>query len=218
MGRGKIEIKKIENRTRQQVTFCKRKNGLLKKAYELSQLCDAEVGLIIFSNRGILHEFASKSIRETVERYNKIHRENMQQGEALIEFDKARKLRQQCDILTNSIRQLMGETPNSLGMKQLRQIEVQMEKSISRIRSRKNEVMLEEIKNLQRQEFILMAENQLLRSKIQGCEGSSNGRDQLEVPVPHLYMQNSFVENIVMEIDQSTQPTSVLIQTALQLG
>ena len=49
MGRGKIEIKRIENTTNRQVTFCKRRNDLLKKAYELSVICDAEVALIVFS-------------------------------------------------------------------------------------------------------------------------------------------------------------------------
>ncbi|KAK8956155.1 Agamous-like MADS-box protein AGL1 [Platanthera guangdongensis] len=59
MGRGKIEIKRIENTTNRQVTFCKRRNGLLKKAYELSVLCDAEVALVIFSTRGRLYEYAN---------------------------------------------------------------------------------------------------------------------------------------------------------------
>ena len=59
MGRGKIEIKRIENTTNRQVTFCKRRNGLLKKAYELSVLCDAEVALIVFSTRGRLYEYAN---------------------------------------------------------------------------------------------------------------------------------------------------------------
>lgn len=59
MGRGKIEIKRIENTTNRQVTFCKRRSGLLKKAYELSVLCDAEVALIIFSSRGRLYEYAN---------------------------------------------------------------------------------------------------------------------------------------------------------------
>jgi MADS-box transcription factor, plant len=58
-GRGKIEIKRIENSTNRQVTFCKRRNGLLKKAYELSVLCDAEVALIVFSGRGRLYEYAN---------------------------------------------------------------------------------------------------------------------------------------------------------------
>ncbi|RZR79810.1 hypothetical protein BHM03_00005646 [Ensete ventricosum] len=59
MGRGKIEIKRIENTTNRQVTFCKRRNGLLKKAYELSVLCDAEVALVVFSSRGRLYEYAT---------------------------------------------------------------------------------------------------------------------------------------------------------------
>lgn len=59
MGRGKIEIKRIENATSRQVTFSKRRVGLLKKARELSILCDAEVALIIFSTSGKLYEFAS---------------------------------------------------------------------------------------------------------------------------------------------------------------
>ncbi|RRT49846.1 hypothetical protein B296_00036006 [Ensete ventricosum] len=59
MGRGKIEIKRIENNTSRQVTFCKRRNGLLKKAYELSVLCDAEIALIVFSSRGRLYEYSN---------------------------------------------------------------------------------------------------------------------------------------------------------------
>ena len=58
-GRGKIEIKRIENTTNRQVTFCKRRTGLLKKAYELSVLCDAEVALIVFSSRGRLYEYSN---------------------------------------------------------------------------------------------------------------------------------------------------------------
>uniref|UniRef100_A0A803P9L4 Uncharacterized protein n=1 Tax=Cannabis sativa TaxID=3483 RepID=A0A803P9L4_CANSA len=42
MGRGKIEIKRIENANSRQVTFSKRRAGLLKKAQELAILCDAE--------------------------------------------------------------------------------------------------------------------------------------------------------------------------------
>lgn len=61
MGRGKVELRRIENKINRQVTFAKRRNGLLKKAYELSVLCDAEVALIIFSNAGKLYEFCSGS-------------------------------------------------------------------------------------------------------------------------------------------------------------
>jgi hypothetical protein len=59
MVRGKTQLRRIENPTSRQVTFSKRRNGLLKKAFELSVLCDAEVALIVFSARGKLYEFAS---------------------------------------------------------------------------------------------------------------------------------------------------------------
>ncbi|RWW56145.1 hypothetical protein BHE74_00037156 [Ensete ventricosum] len=59
MVRGKTEMKRIENKASRQVTFSKRRNGLLKKAFELSVLCDVEIGLIVFSPRGKLYEFSS---------------------------------------------------------------------------------------------------------------------------------------------------------------
>ncbi|GMQ01368.1 hypothetical protein CsSME_00048025 [Camellia sinensis var. sinensis] len=59
MGRGKIVIRRIDNSTSRQVTFSKRRNGLLKKAKELSILCDVEVGVIVISSTGRLYEFAS---------------------------------------------------------------------------------------------------------------------------------------------------------------
>ncbi|KAD6118837.1 hypothetical protein E3N88_10108 [Mikania micrantha] len=72
MGKGRLELKRIENKINRQVTFAKRRNGLLKKAYELSVLCDAEVALIIFSTRGKLYDFSStSSMLKTLERYEK---------------------------------------------------------------------------------------------------------------------------------------------------
>ena len=59
MGRGRVELRRIENKINRQVTFSKRRNGLLKKAHELSVLCDAEVALIIFSSRGKLYDYGN---------------------------------------------------------------------------------------------------------------------------------------------------------------
>ncbi|TKY75007.1 MADS-box transcription factor 3 [Spatholobus suberectus] len=70
MGRGKLQIKKIENTTNRHVTFSKRRIGLLKKAYELSVLCDVDVALILFSPSGRASLFSGqKSIEEILERY-----------------------------------------------------------------------------------------------------------------------------------------------------
>ncbi|KAH6558013.1 hypothetical protein KP509_1Z082000 [Ceratopteris richardii] len=64
MVRRKIKIKRIENATTRQVTFSKRRGGLLKKAHDLSVLCDAEVAVIIFSSKGKLFQFANPRIIE----------------------------------------------------------------------------------------------------------------------------------------------------------
>ncbi|CAL9179060.1 unnamed protein product [Musa hybrid cultivar] len=59
MGRGKIAIRRIDNSTSRQVTFSKRRKGLLKKAKELAILCDAEVGVVVFSATGRVYDYAS---------------------------------------------------------------------------------------------------------------------------------------------------------------
>ncbi|KAK8971127.1 Agamous-like MADS-box protein AGL11 [Platanthera guangdongensis] len=60
MGRVKLQIKRIANDTNRQVTFSKRRNGLIKKAYELSVLCDIKIMLIMFSHSGKLSYFAGR--------------------------------------------------------------------------------------------------------------------------------------------------------------
>ncbi|XP_077216878.1 agamous-like MADS-box protein AGL104 isoform X2 [Tasmannia lanceolata] len=70
MGRAKLQIKKIEKTTDRQVTFSKRRNGLIKKAYELSILCDTDVALIMFSTSGRLSLFSGKKrIEDVLTRY-----------------------------------------------------------------------------------------------------------------------------------------------------
>ncbi|KAK5786800.1 hypothetical protein PVK06_041446 [Gossypium arboreum] len=69
MVRGKTQMKRIENAASRQVTFSKRRNGLLKKAFELSVLCDAKVALIIFSTRGKLYEFSSSRLAPCIGKY-----------------------------------------------------------------------------------------------------------------------------------------------------
>ncbi|CAM0146275.1 unnamed protein product [Urochloa decumbens] len=50
-GRQKIEICRIEDKEKRQVTLCKRKGGLFKKCSELHLLCGAHVAVAIFSKR-----------------------------------------------------------------------------------------------------------------------------------------------------------------------
>lgn len=68
-------IRRIDNSTSRQVTFSKRRNGIFKKAKELAILCDAEVGLMIFSSTGRLYEYSSTSMKSVIDRYGKAKEE-----------------------------------------------------------------------------------------------------------------------------------------------
>ncbi|KAK6157514.1 hypothetical protein DH2020_011762 [Rehmannia glutinosa] len=202
-GRGKIEIKRIENTTNRQVTFCKRRNGLLKKAYELSVLCDAEVALIVFSSRGRLYEYANNRgwgdtwrdpgtktlepiilwdlvpawqrvanqwvdeikvaaypdsnfiVRATIDRYKKACADStnsVSTSEANTQFyqQEANKLRRQIRDIQASNRQILGEGVSGMALKDLRSTESKIEKAISRIRSKKNELLFAEIELMQK--------------------------------------------------------------------
>ncbi|KAF3512855.1 hypothetical protein HID58_054855 [Brassica napus] len=59
MGRRKVEIKRIENKSSRQVTFCKRRNGLIEKARQLSVLCGSSVAVLIVSSTGKVYSSSS---------------------------------------------------------------------------------------------------------------------------------------------------------------
>lgn len=69
MGRKKIQISKITDERNRQVTFTKRKFGLMKKAYELSVLCDCEIALIIFNSSNKLFQYASTDMDKILLKY-----------------------------------------------------------------------------------------------------------------------------------------------------
>ncbi|KAK2523456.1 hypothetical protein Q9966_012051 [Columba livia] len=57
------------SRYSQEVTFTKRKFGLMKKAYELSVLCDCEIALIIFNSTNKLFQYASTDMDKVLLKY-----------------------------------------------------------------------------------------------------------------------------------------------------
>ncbi|WWC60867.1 uncharacterized protein I303_103443 [Kwoniella dejecticola CBS 10117] len=69
MGRKKIEIRPLTDERNRNVTFLKRKAGLMKKAWELSVLCGADVNILIFNVAGKAYEFSSKELDEEIDRY-----------------------------------------------------------------------------------------------------------------------------------------------------
>ncbi|XP_071928720.1 agamous-like MADS-box protein AGL9 homolog isoform X6 [Coffea arabica] len=177
MGRGRVELKRIENKINRQVTFAKRRNGLLKKAYELSVLCDAEVALIIFSNRGKLYEFCSSSrvtlysMVKTLERYQKCNygapEPNISTREALVSTyyymelssqQEYLKLKARYEALQRSQRNLLGEDLGPLNSKELESLERQLDMSLKQIRSTREHALNEANKTLKQR---LMEGNQV---------------------------------------------------------
>uniref|UniRef100_A0A7S0MKV4 MADS-box domain-containing protein n=1 Tax=Cryptomonas curvata TaxID=233186 RepID=A0A7S0MKV4_9CRYP len=69
MGRKKIKIARISDERSRHATFAKRKNGLVKKAIELSILCDCEIALVIFNSQQKLTQYASGNIDQTLSKF-----------------------------------------------------------------------------------------------------------------------------------------------------
>ncbi|OAY32935.1 agamous-like MADS-box protein AGL62 [Manihot esculenta] len=68
-GRRKIEIKPIEAKSNLQVTFSKRRAGLVKKASELSLLSGAQVAVIAFSPGKKVFAFGHPNVETVLDRY-----------------------------------------------------------------------------------------------------------------------------------------------------
>nr|XP_009412364.1 PREDICTED: truncated transcription factor CAULIFLOWER A-like [Musa acuminata subsp. malaccensis] len=172
MGRGRVQLKRIENKINRQVTFSKRRSGLLKKAHEISVLCDAEVALIVFSTKGKLYEYSTDSSMERIlERYQQysyaeralLEADTEVQGNWCLEYG---QLKAKIEALQTSQRHLVGEQLEKLTLKELQQLEQQLETALRKIRSRKNNVLFDSIHELQRKEKALQAHNSNLEKKI----------------------------------------------------
>ncbi|KAF8037799.1 hypothetical protein BT93_B0598 [Corymbia citriodora subsp. variegata] len=103
-------------------TFAKKRNSLMKKAKDLSQICDAEIGIIIFSCTGQLYEYSSP-------------------------------------------RQLMGEDLSGLSVKNIQNLENQLEMSLSTIRLQKEHIMTDQINELHHKRNLIHQENIELQEK-----------------------------------------------------
>ncbi|XP_055802779.1 agamous-like MADS-box protein TM6 [Solanum dulcamara] len=139
MGRGKIEIKKIENSTNRQVTYSKRRNGIFKKAKELTVLCDAKIFLIMLSSTRKYHEYTSPNTttKKMIDQYLSTlgvdiwssHYEKMQEN--------LKRLKEINNKLRREIRQRTGEDMSGLNLQELCHLQENISESVAEIREKK---------------------------------------------------------------------------------
>ncbi|CAH9098095.1 unnamed protein product [Cuscuta epithymum] len=231
MGRGRVELKRIENKINRQVTFSKRRNGLLKKAYELSVLCDAEVALIIFSSRGKLFEFASSScgITKTLERYQNCSfnpQEISSSREAESWYNEVLTLKTKYECLQRTQRNLLGEDLGPLSVKDLQNLEAQLENTLAQARQRKTQIMMEEMDELRRKERHLNDMNKQLKTKVSLelsslNSGEERGNDTLLLPWNTSNNNNPSRENHafnLLQLPSQSNHTDYRPELFLQIG
>ncbi|TXG57898.1 hypothetical protein EZV62_015727 [Acer yangbiense] len=174
MGRGRVELKRIENKISRQVTFSKRRGGLLKKAHEISVLCEADVALIVFSTKGKL--FDMERILERYERHSFAEQQliatnsklqNAAQGNWCLEYP---KLENRIEVLQRNLRHFKGEELNPLSLRELQSLEQQIDTSLKRIRSRKNQLVQESLSELHKKEKALQEQNNILAKQLKENE------------------------------------------------
>ncbi|XP_050292085.1 MADS-box transcription factor 23-like isoform X3 [Quercus robur] len=213
MGRGKIAIQRIDNSSSRQVTFSKRRKGLIKKAKELAILCDAEVGLAIFSSTAKLYEFASTSMNAVLERYNKSKGEYQQPQNPASEVKfwqrEAAILRQQLEDLRENHRYMMGEQLFGLGVKDLQNLENKLEMSLQGIRMKKEQILTDEIQELSRRGNLIHQENIELYKKV--CSTRHVNAESIS---PFIPFGTNFGEDLHVPIHlQLSQPDRQLYET-----
>uniref|UniRef100_K9LYZ8 OsMADS32-like protein n=1 Tax=Iris fulva TaxID=92176 RepID=K9LYZ8_9ASPA len=193
MGRGRMEIRRIENPTQRQSTFYKRRDGLFKKAKELSVLCDADLLLILFSNSGKLYEFHTPSVPRTkdlIERYetvtqNKVLTDHCMQDRSA-EVGKVEKL---CELLERELRFMKVDEGQDYTLPVLDMLEQNLEAAINKVRVEKDRKIHGEMYHLQnvvkdrQQERYGLCEKlsniQVLREM--GVEGSTGFTNELDL-------------------------------------
>ncbi|KAK8642983.1 hypothetical protein V6N13_012303 [Hibiscus sabdariffa] len=115
------------------------------------------------------------NIRSTIDRYKKASSDTSNTNtvteiNAQYYQQESAKLRQQIQMIQNTNRHLMGDSLSTLTVKELKQVENRLERGITRIRSKKHEMLLAEIEYLQKREIELENESVCLRTKIAEVE------------------------------------------------
>ncbi|KAL3351699.1 hypothetical protein AABB24_019994 [Solanum stoloniferum] len=189
MGRRKVEIKRIQDKNCRQVAFCKRRKGLLKKAKEISILCDVDVAVVIISNRGRLHEFSSNnSLSGMLQRYEShVDAEKEINAEIQVaEHSEYSGFTTMGELLQTTERQLEETNADGLTVTDLMHLENELQTALIKVRSRKTHLMLECAKDLHEKEKLLQEEKKHLEDNIASIKKNTKVNEMSDLPAPHI--------------------------------
>uniref|UniRef100_A0A6N2JXA9 MADS-box domain-containing protein n=1 Tax=Salix viminalis TaxID=40686 RepID=A0A6N2JXA9_SALVM len=178
MGRKKVELKRIEKKICRQITFSKRRNGLIKKARDLSVLCDVQVALLVFSGTGKLYEFSSAGSVAQILKRRRSHFEEktaLSNGanDAELYHGKYIKKFKSCAELLQIVRRSFEDSNfEELTLRDLEQTEMQIDAALRHTRARKMQLMLESMNALHEKVETLREENQLLQTQVSAMNNS----------------------------------------------
>ncbi|KAK3013071.1 hypothetical protein RJ639_009910, partial [Escallonia herrerae] len=139
MGRGKIEIKRIENSSNRQVTYSKRKNGIIKKAKEITVLCDCSISIIIFASSGKMNEFCSakNGLIGLLDDYHRLSGKRLWDDKHQNLQNEIERIKKENESMQIDLRHLKGEEITSLKYEELQVIEDGLELGLAKIRGQK---------------------------------------------------------------------------------
>nr|QQP63971.1 MADS-domain transcription factor [Camellia japonica] len=178
MGRGKIEIKRIENSSNRQVTYSKRRNGIMKKAKEITVLCDAQVSLVIFASSGKMHEYCSPSttLVDILDKYHKQSGERLWDAKHENLSNELDRIKKENDSMQIELRHLKGEDITSLHHKELMAIEEALENGLGSVR----EKQMEYIDMMEKNKKTLEEENKHLNFMLHQQEMNMESSREME--------------------------------------
>ncbi|KAL6190331.1 hypothetical protein ACLB2K_036729 [Fragaria x ananassa] len=208
----KIKIEKIDNLPARQVTYSKRRRGLLKKASELSVLCDCEFSVIIFSATGKLCESSSSSTKDIIARYQSHTDKVGNFDQSILELQlHCINLNKELADKSRVLRQMNGEDLEGLNIDELQRLEKDIEGSLDRVLQTKDEKFISEIlvleakgaeleqaKNQLRQEVAMLSSGNgviTFESDISPAEGGSVSESDTDAIASSCFSTGSSVDD-----------------------
>ncbi|XP_019088245.1 PREDICTED: agamous-like MADS-box protein AGL31 isoform X2 [Camelina sativa] len=174
MGRRKVEIKRIEKKSSRQVTFSKRRNGLIEKARQLSILCESSIAVLVVSGSGKLYNSSSgDNMSKIIDRYEIQHADELKvldleektrnylphkelldivQRSALVHLfipPSSDKKNIFLFLLATYEYRKLEEPVDNVSVDSLMSMEEQLETALSVTRAKKTELMMDDLKSLQ---------------------------------------------------------------------